>query len=169
MAPFEIMTGRIETLAVDAIVNPANRELAPRGGVDAAIRAAAGPGLTAHTNALPGIEIGEAVLTPGFSLPARHVIHTAAPVWSQDGEEGAKVAGLAGCYSSAIKLAQMHKLVSLAFPCIGTGAFGWPPGFACAIAIAACEEALVEAAGVKRVIFCCLTQSEAQLYRAALS
>lgn len=168
-APFEVMVARIETLSVDAVVNAANRQLAPGTGVDGAIRAAAGPSLTAHTNTLPGLEDGEAVLTPGFNLPARNIIHTAAPIWAQDGDEGRKVAGLAGCYMSSIKLAQLHNLASLAFPCLGTGNFGWPRGFACAIAIAACEQALTEAPDVKRLIFCCFTEDDAQLYRAALS
>lgn len=168
-APFEVMVGRIETLAVDVIVNAANRQLAPGTGVDGAIRAAAGPALTAHTNALPGLDEGEAVLTPGFNLPAGHIIHTAAPVWAEDGDEGQKIAGLAGCYMSAIKLARMHNLTSIAFPCLGAGNYGWPRGFACAIAIAACEQALEQAPEIQRVIFCCFTEDDAQIYRAALS
>ena len=117
---------------------------------------------------MPPIDVGEAVLTPGFKLPARRIIHTAAPIWSQ-GDEGARVAGLAKCYMNAIKLAQQHNIVSLAFPCLGTGNVGWPRGFACAIAIAACEQALAEAPDVKRVIFCCFTEADADIYRAALA
>ncbi len=167
-SPFEVLVGRIEELAVDAVVNAANRQLQPGSGVDGALRLAAGPGLTAHTENMAPIEVGEAVVTPGFSLKARMVIHTAAPIWGQ-GEEGARVAGLAHCYMNAMKRAQENDVGSIAFPCLGTGNFGWPRGFACAIAIAACEQALVEALGVKRVVFCCFTEADAQIYRKALA
>ena len=167
-APFEIMVGRIETLALDAIVNAANRQLQPGTGVDGAIRAAAGPALTEHTDNLAELEDGGAVLTPGFKLPAKYIIHTAAPIWSA-GDEGAKVAGLARCYMSTIKLAQEHGVSSLAFPCLGTGNYGWPRGFACAIAIASCEQALESAKSIKRIVFCCFTETDAQIYRDALA
>ena len=169
IAPFEILVGRIEALEVDAVVNAANTGLVPGSGVDGALRAAAGPERTEHTVKMGGVGVGQAVLTPGFKLPAKHIIHTAAPIWSEDGEEGAKVAGLARCYMASIKLAQDNGFGSIAFPCLGTGHFGWPRGFACAIAIAACEQALQEAAGVKRVVFCCFTDADARLYRAALA
>jgi O-acetyl-ADP-ribose deacetylase (regulator of RNase III) len=165
---FEITVGRIETLAVDAVVNAANRELIPGSGVDGALRVAAGPDLTRHTETLPSIEIGDAVLTPGFGLSARYIIHTVAPVWVMPGGQGEKVAGLARCYGSVIALAEKHKVKSLAFPCLGTGNFGWPRGFACGIAIAACENALEQAPGIERVIFCCFTEDDAEIYRAAL-
>ncbi|MBC7769750.1 MAG: macro domain-containing protein [Phycisphaerales bacterium] len=168
-APFEVLIGRLETLAVDAIVTSANRDLMPGGGLDAAIRQAAGPSLTAHTNGMSALDPGEAALTPGFNLPARHIIHTAPPLWAEDGAEGEKVAALAGCYMSALKLARLHAFASLAFPCLGTGHHRWPRGFACAIAVAACEQALQAAPLVKRLIFCCLTEDDARLYRAAFA
>lgn len=167
-APFEIMVGRIETLALDAIVNAANRQLQPGTGVDGAIRAAAGPALTEHTDNLAELENGGAVLTPGFKLPAKYIIHTAAPIWSA-GDEGAKVAGLARCYMSSIRLAHDHGIASLAFPCLGTGNYGWPRGFACAIAIASCEQALETAKRIQRIVFCCFTEADAQIYRDALT
>lgn len=167
-SPFEILVARIETLALDAVVNAANRNLAPGTGVDGALRAAAGPDLTRHTQGLPPLEPGQAILTPGFNLPARFIIHTAAPVWTAPGPEGEKVASLAGCYTSCIALAQEHKLKSIAFPCLGTGNFGWPRGFACAIAIAACEQARENAPGIERVVFCCFTAADADLYRKGL-
>jgi len=108
------------------------------------------------------------VLTPGFGLSARYIIHTVAPVWVMPGGQGEKVAGLARCYGSVIALAEKHKVKSLAFPCLGTGNFGWPRGFACGIAIAACENALEQAPGIERVIFCCFTEDDAEIYRAAL-
>jgi O-acetyl-ADP-ribose deacetylase (regulator of RNase III) len=168
-APFEVMIGRIEKLAVDAVVNAANRQLAPGTGVDGALRLAAGPELTQHTSRLPPIDVGEAVITPGFGLPARFIIHTAAPVWRAEGAEGEKVAGLARCYMSSIKMAASRQFESIAFPCLGTGNYGWPRGFACGIAIAACEEALAQAPSLKRVIFCCFVDDDAALYRAGLS
>ncbi len=163
--PFEIIVARIETLPLDAVVNAANRDLAPGSGVDGALRAAAGPALTQHTALMAPLDVGEAVLTPGFGLPARNIIHTAAPIWSVPGQEGAKVAGLARCYGASIALAEEHALASIAFPCLGTGNYGWPRGFACGIAIAACEEALEAAPNVKRVVFCCFTEADAELYR----
>lgn len=167
-APFEVQVGRIEELAVDAVVNAANRQLLPGSGVDGALRLAAGPGLTAHTDNMAPIDVGEAVVTPGFNLQARIIIHTAAPIWEQ-GEEGVRVAGLAHCYMNSLKRAQENGAASIAFPCLGTGNFGWPRGFACAIAIAACEQALAEAPAVKRVIFCCFTEADAHIYRQALA
>lgn len=167
-APFEILVGRIETLALDAVVNAANRELRPGSGVDGALRAAAGPELTRHTATLPPLETGGAVLTPGFGLKARYIIHTAAPIWIAPGPEGEKVAGLARCYESVIGLAAMHNIASLAVPCLGAGNYGWPRGFACAIAIAACERALATAPSVQRLVFCCFTEEDAALYRKGL-
>jgi O-acetyl-ADP-ribose deacetylase (regulator of RNase III) len=167
-APFEVLVGRIEEMTVDAVVNAANRQLMPGSGVDGALRLAAGPGLTAHTENMAPIEVGDAVVTPGFNLKARLIIHTAAPIWGQ-GEEGARVAGLAHCYMNSMKRAEENGAASIAFPCLGTGNFGWPRGFACAIAIAACEQALAQAPGVKRVVFCCFTESDAQIYRKALA
>jgi O-acetyl-ADP-ribose deacetylase len=167
-APFEVMVGRLETLSVDAVVNAANRQLMPGTGVDGALRRAAGAELTQHTARLPPIDVGEAVITPGFALPARFIIHTAAPVWHGDGSEGEKVAGLARCYMSSIKMAASRQFESIAFPCLGTGNYGWPRGFACGIAIAACEEELAQAPSLKRVIFCCFVDDDAALYRAGL-
>lgn len=168
-APMEVMRARIETLGVDTIVNAAPRDLSPGGQIDAAIRTAAGPSLIAHINTMPALDPGGAALTPGFNLPARHIIHTAPPAWAEDGSEGAKIAGLAGCYMSALKLAQLHGFTSIAFPCLGVGKLRWPRGFGCAIAIAACEQALPEAPSIKRLIFCCFTEDDARLYRAALT
>lgn len=167
-APFEVKVGRIETLALDAVVNAANRALAPGTGVDGALRSAAGPDLTTHTSRMPPLAEGEAVITPGFNAPARFIIHVAAPVWTAPGPEGEKVKGLARCYMSAIRMAGSRKFASLAFPCLGTGNFGWPRGFACGIAIAACEEALAEAPSITRLVFCCFDEADAALYRAGI-
>ncbi len=168
-ASFEVMVGRIETLALDAVVNAANRALRPGTGVDGALRAAAGPELTRYTERLRPLADGEAVVTPGFNLPASHIIHTAAPIWTAPGAEGEKVSGLTRCYISCVKLAASRGIASIAFPCLGTGNYGWPRGFACAIAIAACEQAVEKAPQVTRIVFCCFTEDDAALYRAGLA
>jgi O-acetyl-ADP-ribose deacetylase (regulator of RNase III) len=167
--PFEILIARIETLDVDAVVNAANRELLAGTGVDGAIRAAAGPELTQLTQTMAPLGDGEARLTPGFRLSARHIIHVAAPIWTLPGEKPAKVAGLAACYRACIEVAGKATLSSIAFPCLGTGNFGWPRDFACAIAVAACEDALAEAPSLTRVVFCCFSEADASPYRAALT
>lgn len=164
----EIIVGRIERLALDAVVNAANRELRPGTGVDGALRTAAGPLLTAFTQTLAPIGEGEAVITPGFDAPARHIIHTAAPIWFLPGEESEKIATLARCYQSCIVLAQQHNIASLAFPCLGAGNYGWPRELACSTALAACTDALANAPNLSRLVFCCFTEADAALYRAAL-
>lgn len=168
-APFEILVARIETLALDAVVNAANTRLMPGTGVDGALRVAAGPELTRTTDVMPAIAEGEAVITPGFNLPARFIIHTAAPVWHGGGDKAPKLRALADCYQNTIALAAKHQLASLAFPCLGTGNFGWPRDYACAIAVAACEEALPTAPTLTRIVFCCFAEADATPYRAALA
>jgi O-acetyl-ADP-ribose deacetylase (regulator of RNase III) len=165
----EVMVGRIETLALDAVVNAANRELLPGTGVDGALRSAAGPALTQLTQTMAPIRDGQAVLTPGFAAPARYIIHTAAPIWWLEGEAAEKIATLASCYRESIALADRHALTSIAFPCLGTGNFGWPRDLACETAMAACRAALDAAASMERVVFCCFTEADATLYRATLT
>lgn len=163
-ARLELIVGRIETLALDAVVNAANRRLLPGTGVDGALRAAAGPELTRLTSTLPMLDVGAAIITPGFNAPARHIIHTAAPIWTAPGDEAEKIEALARCYASCLALAQQHALASLAFPCLGTGNFGWPRDIACETALEACRTA-----PVTRVVFCCFSQADAAPYRARLS
>lgn len=162
------MIGRIETLAVDAVVNAANPALQPGTGVDGALRAAAGPALTDYTSRLRPIGVGEAVITPGFNLPAKYIIHTAAPVFSREGSETEKIEGLSLCYVSCITLASRNNLRSIAFPCLGTGNFGWPRELACETALDACQAALNAAPAFARVVFCCFTAADAAPYRARL-
>ena len=165
MAAFEVMLARIETLALDAVVNAANRHLAPGAGVDGALRRAAGPELTRATQKLGPIPEGAAVLTPGFDAPARYIIHVAAPIWFVAGAAEDKIVRLAACYTSALALAADNSLTSIAFPCLGTGNFGWPRELACETALAACREAH----RVERVVFCCFSEADAELYRDALA
>ena len=129
----EVMRGDITTLAVDAIVNAANSALLGGGGVDGAIHRAAGPGLLAECRGLGGCPVGEVRVTRGYDLPSWFVIHAVGPVWygGGSGEPGL----LASCYRNALIAAQMMGLLSIAFPAISTGAFGYPAEDAAAVAV----------------------------------
>lgn len=161
-AHFEVFVADITTLDVDAIVNAANSSLLGGGGVDGAIHRAAGPELLAACRKLDGCATGDAKITPGFKLPARHVIHAVGPVW-HGGDRGEDDA-LAGCYRRAVSLAAEHRLTSLAFSAISTGIYGFPADRAARIAIAATRDAPAP----MRVIFCCFSETSAALHRAAL-
>lgn len=134
-----ILQADITTLRVDAIVNAANETLLGGGGVDGAIHRAAGPGLLNACRALPQVSpglrcpTGEARITPGFDLPATHVIHTVGPIW-EDGTAG-EAELLAACYRHCLALARQHALHSLAFPAISCGVFGYPADQAAGIAL----------------------------------
>jgi O-acetyl-ADP-ribose deacetylase (regulator of RNase III) len=162
----DIIVARIETLDIDAIVNPANSALAPGGGADGAIRAAAGPELTRLLDAVGGLAEGGALATPGFRLPARWVIHTVAPRWRAPGPEAEKIATLRACYSSCLTTAAEIGAEAIAFPCIGTGIFGWPRPLARDAAIGVVR---AHPAPISRVVFCCFSDDDAALYRDALA
>jgi O-acetyl-ADP-ribose deacetylase (regulator of RNase III) len=130
--------GDITTLDVDAIVNAANSSLLGGGGVDGAIHRAAGPELLAACRLLGGCATGKAVITPGFDLPARFVIHAVGPVW-QGGDAG-EAGLLASAYRESLALATEHELTSIAIPAISTGIFGFPADLAAAIAVETCRE-----------------------------
>ncbi|ATR20462.1 ATPase associated with chromosome architecture/replication [Roseomonas mucosa] len=154
----------ITTLAVDAIVNAANRALAGGGGVDGAIHRAAGPELVRASRALAPCPTGEARITPGFRLPARHVIHTVGPVWHGGGSGEAEL--LAACYRNSIALLRQAGGRSIAFPAISTGIYGYPPGPAARIAVATVRQALED--GDLEVIFACFDAATLDLYRREL-
>ena len=164
-ARLEVMLADITTLRVDAIVNAANSSLLGGGGVDGAIHRAAGPELLAECRGLRGCETGDAKITGGYQLAARHVIHAVGPVWRGGGE--GEDAALASCYRRAIALCQVNGLASVAFPAISTGAFGYPPHAAAPVAIQAVRNASTQ---VEEVRFVVLDQTLLEFYgRAAES
>ena len=122
----EIFQGDITQLALDAIVNAANSQLAPGAGVCGAIHRGAGPDLAKACAALGGCPTGEARITDGYDLPAGHVIHTVGPVWRGGGQDEDRL--LASCYRASLDLARDNNLTSIAFPAISTGVYGYPPG-----------------------------------------
>jgi O-acetyl-ADP-ribose deacetylase (regulator of RNase III) len=155
----------ITTLAVDAIVNAANTSLLGGGGVDGAIHRRAGPELLAECRRLGGCATGDAKITAGYRLPARHVIHAVGPVW-RGGTHGEPDL-LASCYRRALELAAAHRLQSIAFPSISTGVYGYPIEQAAPLAVSTAR-VLVEGTSIREVTFCCFSASDLAVYERAL-
>lgn len=153
----------ITTLDCDAIVNAANEQLAPGGGVCGAIHRAAGPELAAACAAAAPCPTGEARITPGFRLAARYVIHAVGPVWrgGSHGEPGL----LAAAYRNALQLAGGHHLRTIAFPALSTGIYGYPLAPATETAIRTLREA--DPSAVSEVIFSCFDERTLEAYRNA--
>jgi O-acetyl-ADP-ribose deacetylase (regulator of RNase III) len=166
-ARLEIIVADITTLSVDAIVNAANTSLLGGGGVDGAIHRAAGPDLLAECRALGGCETGNAKITRGYRLAAKHVIHAVGPVWN-GGSRGEDEL-LASCYARAIELCRANHLGSIAFPAISTGIYCFPAGRAADIAVNTTVESLASAPSLSQVIFCCFSPDSARLHEAAVT
>jgi O-acetyl-ADP-ribose deacetylase (regulator of RNase III) len=163
----EIFSGDITALEIDAIVNAANAELALGGGVCGAIHRAAGPALAEECARVGGCPTGEARITGGYRLPAKHVIHTVGPVWHGGGQ--GEDALLAACYRNSLDLAREHGLASIAFPAISTGIFGYPLDRATGIAVGTVGDCLAEADDFERVVFAVFGEAAERAYRAALA
>jgi len=163
-ATIEVVLADITTLVVDAIVNAANESLRGGGGVDGAIHRAAGPELLAECRRHPGCPTGSAVLTQGYRLPARFVIHAVGPVW-RGGSHGEPEL-LRSAYDSAFRVAREHGSIrTIAFPAISTGVYGYPRAEAARVAIAS---VLAHAPWFERIIACAFDESGAQFHRDAL-
>ena len=168
----EVIQTDITILAVDAIVNAANEALAGGGGVDGAIHRAAGPGLAEECRNIPQVApsvrcpTGEARITRGHRLHARHVIHTVGPVWDGGGNGEAEL--LASCYRESLRLAEANGVDSIAFPAISCGVFGYPPEQAAPVAITTIRAWLAANPRPRRVLLCCFNAQLAAIFRQTL-
>ncbi|HWG10301.1 MAG TPA: O-acetyl-ADP-ribose deacetylase [Rhodanobacteraceae bacterium] len=165
--PIEILRADITTLRVGAIVNAANESLLGGGGVDGAIHRAAGPRLLEACRALPELwrgvrcETGEARITSGFDLPARHVIHTVGPVWR--GGDHDEPTLLAACHRNSLALAREHGIDAIAFPAISCGVYGYPRAAAAAVALAVLAEEIARVRTPHHIVLCAF---DAEMFRA---
>ncbi|MBE7493949.1 MAG: O-acetyl-ADP-ribose deacetylase [Verrucomicrobiaceae bacterium] len=156
----------ITQLNVDAIVNAANSSLLGGGGVDGAIHRAAGPELLAECRLLNGCRTGEAKITKGYRLKARHIIHTVGPIWN-DGKSG-EADKLRACYTNSLRLAADAGLQSIAFPCISTGVYLFPADQAAQIAVESVRAFLQTPSSIQTVIFCCFSAADRARYESLL-
>lgn len=166
MAGIELQNGDITKVKADAIVNAANTSLLGGGGVDGAIHRAAGPELVQECRMLHGCKTGEAKITKGYRLPAAWVVHTVGPVWN--GGTGNEDELLASCYRNSLRLAEEKGVKTIAFPCISTGIYRFPPERAAAIAVREVKEFLGDRSGVEKVIFVTLGEENFNIYKKLL-
>lgn len=158
----EIVQGDITRLKVDAIVNAANTTLLGGGGVDGAIHRAAGPQLLTECRGIGGCPTGEARITKGYRLPARHVIHTVGPVYRGTPRDQEL---LASCYRNSLSLAVQHKLASVAFPAISCGVYGYPIEDACRVAVDTTGQFLETHPALQKVIFILFSGGDLKVYQ----
>lgn len=158
----ELVQGDITKLHVDAIVNAANSSLLGGGGVDGAIHRAAGPALVEECRALRGCPAGQAKITRGYNLPAKHVIHTVGPVWYNGTKN--EDALLASCYRNSLLLAVENNIQTIAFPSISTGAYRFPFDRACRIALNTINSFLRNNTSIQKVLLVSFSDSDHRQY-----
>lgn len=165
MVNIELIKGDITTQVVDAVVNAANSSLMGGGGVDGAIHRAGGPTILEECKEIiekiGSLPPGEAVMTTGGNLPAKHVIHTVGPIWN--GGQSGEAEKLANCYINALKIAEEHDLTSIAFPNISTGVYGYPKLKAAEVAFAALKSAKLKT--VNRILIVCFDDENFSIYK----
>jgi len=154
-----ISQGDITKLKVDAIVNAANSQLARGAGVCGAIFNAAGFELDEYCNHLNGCQTGEAIITPGFNLPVKFIIHTVGPVWQGGNNNEAKL--LENCYQNSLSMAKENNIKTIAFPAISTGIFGYPIEDATQIAL---NTMIKNQDGFDEIIACCFSDADFEIY-----